>query len=170
MNISIKIRHEQPADGGAISEVTRLAFLTAAHTSHTEQYIVDALRRSGELALSLVATKDERLVGHVAFSPVTISTGESDWYGVGPVSVLPQFQRQGVGSRLMQQGMAELSTMGARGCVLVGDPAYYSRFGFSRCPELLLPGVPPEYLLGKSFHGALPVGEVAFSPAFAATA
>ena len=62
-----------------------------------------------------------------------------------------------------------LAKMGAQGCVLVGDPAFYTRLGFSRCTHLTLPEVPPEYLLGKSFGHAMPRGEVSFSPAFAAT-
>ncbi|HZW13324.1 MAG TPA: N-acetyltransferase [Noviherbaspirillum sp.] len=168
--MNIKIRQEQPADSTAIFDLTSLAFATAAHTSHTEQFIVNALRRSGDLALSLVAVDEGRLVGHVAFSPVTVSNGEVGWYGVGPLSVLPEFQRQGIGSLLMQQGMATLRNRGARGCVLVGDPAFYSRLGFTPCTELVLPGVPPEYLLGHSFGNAMPKGDVTFSPAFASTA
>ena len=168
--MNIKVRHEQPSDSAAIFDLTKLAFSTAAHTSHTEQFIVNALRTSGHLALSLVAVEEGRLVGHIAFSPVTISAGDDGWYGVGPLSVLPDFQRRGIGSLLMQQGMATLSNRGARGCVLVGDPAFYSRLGFSPCTELVFPGVPPEYFLGKSFGDAMPKGEVKFSPAFAATA
>ncbi|MFC7515879.1 GNAT family N-acetyltransferase [Herbaspirillum sp. GCM10030257] len=168
--MNIKVRHEQPADSAAIFDLTKLAFSTAAHTSHTEQFIVNALRTSGHLALSLVAVEEGRLVGHIAFSPVTISAGDDGWYGVGPLSVLPDFQRRGIGSLLMQQGLATLRNRGARGCVLVGDPAFYSRLGFSPCTELVFPGVPPEYLLGKSFGDAMPKGEVTFSPAFAATA
>jgi len=167
--MTITIRTEQPADIDAIFELNRLAFLSAAHTSHTEQFIVNALRRSGHLALSLVAVEEQRLVGHVAFSPVKVSSGDTGWYGVGPLSVLPERQRQGIGSRLMQEGMAMLITGGARGCVLLGDPAFYSRLGFSPCKDLVLPGVPPEYFLCKSFGGAVPKGEVAYSPAFGAT-
>ncbi len=168
MKMTIVIRDEQPADTEAIFDLTRLAFLNAAHTNHTEQFIVNALRQSGHLALSLVA--EEGLpIGHVAFSPVAISNGEVGWYGVGPLSVRPEHQRKGVGTRLMQQGLARLINMKAQGCVLVGDPVYYARFGFSRCADLTLPGVPPEYFLGKSFGNAMPKGEVTFSPAFGAT-
>lgn len=170
MNMTITIRNEQPSDVEAIFEVTRLAFLNAEHTSHREQYIVNALRRAGHLALSLVAVEGQKLVGHVAFSPVTISGNESGWYGVGPLSVLPACQRQGIGSRLMEQGMAVLKNRNAHGCVLVGDPAFYSRLGFIRCEELILPGVPPEYFLCRSFGASPPKGEVAFSPAFEAAA
>lgn len=167
--MSIIIRNEQAADRAAISELTRIAFLSAEHTCHTEQFIADALRRLGHLALSLVAERQTRLLGHVAFSPLKVANGDAGWYGAGPLAVLPEFQRQGIGSRLMAQGMATLAQNGARGCVLVGDPAFYARLGFARCVGLTLAGVPPEYLLGKSLGGALPRGEVGFSPAFAAT-
>lgn len=167
--MNLQFRNEQPTDAEAIFEVTRLAFLSAAHTSHTEQFIVNALRRIGHLALSLVAVADETLIGHVAFSPLALPNGETGWYGVGPLSVLPQFQRQGIGSQLMQRGMAALKDTGARGCVLVGAPRFYGRLGISQCTGLTLNGVPPEYLLGKSFGGDLPKGEVVFSLAFAAT-
>jgi len=167
--MTITIRTEQPADIGAIFELTRLAFLSAAHTSHTEQFIVNALRSSGQLALSLVAVEEQRLVGHVAFSPVTVSSGDTGWYGAGPLSVLPERQRQGIGSRLMQEGIAMLMGRDARGCVLLGDPAFYSRLGFSPCKDLVLPGVPPEYFLCRSFGGAVPKGEVRYASAFEAT-
>lgn len=168
MKMTLVIRDEQPADIEAVFDLTRLAFLNAAHTNHTEQFIVNALRRSGHLALSLVADAGLQ-IGHVAFSTVTISNGDAGWFGVGPLSVRPEYQRRGVGTRLMHEGMARLMNMNAQGCVLVGDPAYYSRFGFSRCTGLTLPGVPPEYFLGKSFGNAMPKGEVTFSPAFGAT-
>ena len=166
--MNILIRDEQPADIEAIFELTRLAFLNAAHTNHTEQFIVSALRRSGHLSLSLVA-EEERPIGHVAFSPISVSSGDAGWYGVGPLSVLPEYQQKRIGTRLMEQGLSRLMNMNARGCVLVGDPAYYSRFGFSPVADLALPGVPPEYFLGKSFCNAMPKGEVNFSPAFLAT-
>jgi putative acetyltransferase len=169
MKMTIVIRNEQPADREAIFELTRLAFLTAAHTCHAEHFIVDALRRSGDLALSLVAVEEARLLGHVAFSPVSITSGDANWYGVGPLSVRPECQRQGIGTLLMQRGLATLMTMRARGCVLAGEPAFYSRLGFYPCADLTLPGVPPEYFLGKGFGNAMPKGEVRFSPAFGAT-
>ena len=167
--MNIVIRAEQPADSEAIFELTRVAFLTAAHSCQREQFVVNALRRSGDLALSLVAVKAARLVGHVAFSPVSIASGDAGWYGVGPLSVLPECQRQGIGTRLMQQGMATLMSLRAGGCVLVGDPAFYGRLGFSPCIDLTLPEVPPEYFLGRRFGDATAKGEVKFSAAFEAT-
>lgn len=168
--MNITLRNERTGDESAIFELTRQAFLNAAHTCHTEQFIAGALRRHGHLALSMVALDGETAVGHIAFSPLNVATGEAGWYGVGPLAVLPAYQRQGIGSRLMQNGMSALRTAGARGCVLVGDPDFYSRLGFRCCPGLTLSGVPPQYLLGIAFVGALPSGEVVFSPAFGATA
>lgn len=163
--MTIVIRDEQPSDIDAIFELTRLAFLNAPHTSHTEQFIVNELRRSGQLALSLVADEDP-LIGHVAFSPLSMSNGEVGWYGVGPLSVLPKYQKKGIGTQLMQNGMERLISMGARGCILVGDPNYYARLGFAVCEGLVFPGVPHEYILFKPFCHAMPKGEFSFSPAF----
>lgn len=167
--MSIILRNERAGDESAIFELTRQAFLTAEHTCHSEQFIVGALRRYGHLALSRLAVDNETAVGHVAFSPLQLPNGEAGWYGVGPLSVLPGYQRRGIGTRLMQSGMASIGAAGARGCVLVGDPDFYSRLGFTSSPDLTLSGVPPQYLLAYAFDGVLPTGEIAFSPAFGAT-
>ena len=107
-----------------------------------KQFIINALRAAGALTISLVAEVGGKVVGHIAFSPVTISDGSHDWYGVGPVSVLPEFQKQGIGKSLIQEGLSLLKAAGAKGCVLVGDPRYYERFGFRNLPDLILDGVP----------------------------
>ena len=139
------VRVEVPADVPSIEAVTVAAIVNAAHTSHTEQHIINALRRSGALTISLVAELDGALVGHIALSPVSISDGSTHWFGLGPISVLPAHQGHGVGSALMQAALAALRQHGAHGCVLLGDPGYYGRFGFRATPDLVLPGVPPEY-------------------------
>jgi putative acetyltransferase len=110
------------SDIKAISEVTKAAFENHPISNHTEQFIVNALRAANALTVSLVAESNGKVVGHIAFSPVTISDGSRNWYGVGPVSVLPEFQRQGVGKSLIQKGVSFLKASGAKGCVLVGDP------------------------------------------------
>ena len=116
------IRNETVSDIEAIAEVTIAAFRTLPISHHTEQFIINALRGSNALTLSLVAEMDGRVVGHIAFSPVTISGGSPDWYGLGPVSVLPEHHRQGIGKSLIQEGLSSLKALGGQGCVLVGDP------------------------------------------------
>jgi len=166
----IRIRNEVPSDAAAIEAVTVAAFRAAMHTSHTEQFIVRALRDAGRLSVSLVAEEDGRVIGHVAVSPVTISDGTSGFHGLGPISVAPAHQGRGVGARLMQQALAQLRTAGAAGCVVLGEPGYYSRFGFRAVPTLVLPDVPAEYFQVICFGGALPSGQVTYHDAFNATA
>ena len=128
--MSITIRSETPRDAAAIERLTAAAFRDAPHTSHTEHFIVSALRRTDRLSISLVAEDDGEIVGHVAISPVSISDGSDGWYGLGPISVAPERQRQGIGGRLMIQAMAALRRFDASGCVVLGDPDFYNRFGF----------------------------------------
>lgn len=168
MNSETLIRNETDGDADAITAVTLAAFATLEISQHTEQFIVKALRAAGALAVSLVAELDGRVVGHVAFSPVVLSDGTPDWHGLGPVSVLPAHQRQGIGKALIRQGLARLQAMGARGCCLVGHPDYYRKFGFRNLDQLAHAGVPPEYFLALSFDGHWPQGAVAFHEAFGA--
>ena len=135
--VTYEIRAEAHGDELAIHAVTRAAFLDAPHADHTEQAIVDALREDGALAISLVAQHGVRVVGHVAVSRVTLADDQvAGWYGLGPISVLPEYQRQGIGTSLMRSALSELRERGAAGCVLVGDPAYYGRFGFGPAAPL----------------------------------
>ncbi len=171
MRLLVNIRPESPADVDAITVLTAEAFLYAEHTSHTEQFIVNALRRAGVLTVSLVAQAgDGTLQGHVALSPVTVSDCSAGWYGLGPISVAPAQQRQGIGSQLMQRALDDLRALGAAGCVLLGDPAYYARFGFAPRAGLVLEGVPPEYFMALAFGVAYPQGAVQYHPAFDAHA
>jgi putative acetyltransferase len=167
--LRMTIRDERPSDVDAITEVTIAAFRTCPHGDHTEQFIISALRAANALAVSLVAEIEGRVVGHIAFSPVTISDASCDWYGVGPVSVLPEYQRQGIGSALINEGLRLLKGTGANGCVLVGDPDYYVRFGFRSLPELTLEGVPPDVFQALPFGDDVPHGAVVFHEAFGAT-
>lgn len=163
------LRDEASGDAEAIAALTRAAFEHHPHSRQTEAFIVAALRRDGALTLSLVAEVDGRVVGHVAFSPVRVSDGSAGWYGLGPVSVAPELQRQGIGSALIRQGLQRLRALGAQGCVLVGEPGYYGRFGFRADPALQLPGVPAEYFMSLPWSAARAGGTVAFHPAFEAT-
>jgi putative acetyltransferase len=168
MNSNITIRGETDADVSAIAEVTIAAFEALEISHHTEQFIVAALRAAKALSISLVAEADGRVIGHIAFSPVAISDGTPGWYGLGPVSVLPAYQRQGIGKALIQEGLARLGGMNARGCCLVGHPDYYRKFGFRNMPELVLEGVPQEVFFALSFDGRIPHGTVTFHDGFMA--
>ncbi len=170
MKEEVLIRSEAGSDVEAIAAVTEAAFRALEISGHTEQFIVAALRSAGALTLSLVAEVERRVVGHIAFSPVTISDGCPGWYGLGPVSVSPECQRRGIGGTLIREGLSRLEALGARGCCLVGHPEYYRRFGFENVPGLVCEGVPREVFFALSFDGHLPHGTVEFHEAFKAEA
>lgn len=167
--MNLTIRPETAADIDAISTVTEAAFRTCPYSRQTEPFIVHALRKAGVMTVSLVAETDGKVVGHIAFSPVKISDGSSGWYGLGPVSVLPELQRQGIGKALINQGLSLLKESGAGGCMLVGDPGYYQRFGFRNFPELIHEGIPQQYFVVLPFGQTVPRGTVTFHEAFHAT-
>ncbi|HEE5572229.1 TPA: N-acetyltransferase, partial [Acinetobacter baumannii] len=112
--MNIFIRDEREEDIKEIEELTKAAFLNAEHTSHTEHFIVNNLRKHKQLTVSLVAVEDNTIVGHVAISPVQISSGEKNWYGLGPISVAPNKQGQGIGSLLMNSSLEKLKKSGAK--------------------------------------------------------
>jgi putative acetyltransferase len=168
MTSKIAIRSETDADASAISEVTVAAFKTLEISRHKEQFIIEALRAAKALAVSLVAEMDGRVIGHIAFSPVTISDGTRGWYGLGPVSVLPEYQRQGIGKALMREGLSRLKDMNAQGCCLVGHPDYYRQFGFRNIPGLVHEGVPRQVFFALSFDDRYPQGTVTFHEGFKA--
>ena len=155
-------------DVSMITEVTIAAFETLAISNHTEQFIIEALRAADALTVSLVAEVNGRVIGHIAFSPVTISDGSPNWYGLGPVSVLPEHQRQGIGKALIWEGLSRLKDLNARGCCLVGHPDYYKKFGFKNVSGLMLEGVPQEVFFTLSFDGHTPQGSVTFHEGFKA--
>lgn len=168
MNRTTTIRSEMDADISTISAVTVAAFKTLQISNHTEQFIIEALRAAKALTLSLVAEVDGRVVGHIAISPVTISDGAVHWYGLGPVSVLPEYQRKGIGKALIQEALLRLKALDARGCCLVGHPQYYRKFGFENVAGLVHEGVPQEVFLAISFDGRFPHGQVTFHEGFQA--
>ncbi len=162
------IRNETSADFEAITEVTIAAFRDLEISNHTEHFIIQALREAKALTVSLVAELDGRAVGHIAFSPVAISDGTRNWYGLGPVSVLPAHQRQGIGKALIEEGLLRLKALNAQGCCLVGHPAYYRKFGFNNLPCLGLEGVPREVFFALPFEEHIPQGSVEFHEGFKA--
>ena len=163
------IRNEIKEDIEAISEVTIAAFQNLQISNKTEQFIIHALRKAGVLSISLVAEIEKQVVGHIAFSPVTISDGSKNWYGLGPISVMPEYQKQGIGKTLVNEGLSLLKAQGGKGCALVGDPGYYKRFGFRNIPSLIHEGVPQEVFLVLPFDKTIPKGTVLFHEGFLAT-
>lgn len=160
------IRLERSGDEASIRELTDLAFEPMSFSDGTEGPIIDDLRREGDLTLSLVATLAEKIVGHIAFSPVTIDGRRGAWIGMGPVSVRPDLQGQGIGAALIAEGMAMIRSKGASGCVLTGDPRYYRRFGFRSSGSLFYRSLPEQFVQAVSFGDEDAAGILAFSPAF----
>ncbi|MBN1380446.1 MAG: N-acetyltransferase [Deltaproteobacteria bacterium] len=165
----MRIRSETSSDIDAISEVTIAAFRDHPISDNTEQFIIIALRAANALTISLVAEIEGGVVGHIAFSPVTFSDGSPNWYGLGPISVLPAYQKQGIGKALVHEGLSMLKALGGEGCVLVGDPGYYERFGFRNIPKLIHEGIPQEVFLALPFGKKIPQGTVLFHEGFSAT-
>jgi len=161
------IRPETPNDHAAITQVTFTAFDGKPYSAKTEHLIVNALREAGALSVSLVAETEGSVVGHIAFSKVTINDDDIGWYGLGPISVAPALQKRGIGSQLIKEGLARIRDLGARGCVLEGDPNYYQRFGFKSYPNLSYAGSPaPEYFMALPFYDEIPNGKVEYHQAF----
>ena len=160
------LRDEIPGDEAAIHELTRIAFEAVAMSDGSEPQIVDGLRKSGDLTLSLVVLDDDQIIGHIAFSPVSVSESTGQWFGLGPVSVNPEHQSAGIGRQLIESGLERLRSLNAAGCVLIGDPAYYGRFGFSSPGNLTYGEVPVEYVQGIAFGSTPAKGEVQYASAF----
>ncbi len=162
----IRLREETPPDIPLIHAVTAAAFQDAPHASGTEAAIVDALRDADALSLSLVALEDDEIVGHVAFSPAKAQEGSGPWFTLGPVSVVPDRQQRGIGSQLIRKGIDTLRQKGAAGCILLGDPGYYQRFGFEPAPGNSPGEDYAPYFMILPFTPDVPSGEIVFHPAF----
>ena len=160
------IREETPSDITRITELTAAAFAAVPYSDGSEPHIINALRKAGDLTLSLVAEKDGQVLGQVTFSPVTIETAHDQWFGLGPVSVDPAHQGKGIGADLIREGLSQMRARGAKGCVLVGDPNYYQRFGFKGDSGLSYAGLEPRFVQQLRFEGGLKSGAVEYAPAF----
>jgi putative acetyltransferase len=142
----IIIRPEHPGEEQMIHDLTVAAFEPMSYSDGSEPPIIAGLRADGDLTISLVAVEGSDIIGHIAFSPVTIGADNEGWYGLGPVSVWPARQRRGIGSMLINEGLSILIARGAKGCALIGDPGYYSRFGFQRDGSLSYQELPAQYV------------------------
>jgi putative acetyltransferase len=173
LSSSVTIRPELPTDLAAVRAVVHAAFQN--HPQHqlgsepVEPAIVDRLRATGALTVSLVAEEAGDVIGHIALSRVLVNGADEGWYGLGPLAVRPDRQRQGIGGALLGEGVARLRVLGAGGVVLVGEPEYYTRFGFRADSRLSLAGLPPEYFLCLPLAASVPIGVVTYDPAFSET-
>ena len=163
MLIRDETKHDIPAIGRLVTEALRML----AQSTGTEAGIVEALRAADALTLSLVAEEEGRVTGYLATSAARIGTQEG-WGLIGPLAVLPSRHRQGIGSALMAEALCRLRKS-CRGAALVGDPAYYGRFGFQAFPGLGVAGCPPEVVQALPFNGDAPSGELIHHPAFGLT-
>lgn len=162
---TVTLRAESDGDADAIALVTRRAFDGAPHSDGSEADIIDRLRQAGALIVSLIAVEDDQVVGHVAISPVEWP-GSGRWAGLGPVSVEPDRQGAGIGAALIRRALSEIQAQGFDGCVVLGDPRYYQRFGFGADPRFVYPGPPPEYFMILSFGTVEGAGVVRYHSAF----
>jgi putative acetyltransferase len=163
------IRPENRRDIPAIRSLVTEAFRDAPYRDGNEADIVDALRTGGVLTESLVAEAEGKIVGHVAFSPVTVDTPDVGWFGLGPVAVRAEKRCCGIGAALIEAGLKRLEDRRARGCVVLGDPLYYRRFGFVSDSRLRYANVPAEYFQRLVIDGEAPQGMVNYHPAFSAS-
>lgn len=160
------IRTESANDAVKIHQLTKSAFDGRPYAGGDEQHVVDRLRAHKALILSLVAIDHDELVGQISFSEATNTDGSQPWIALGPVSVLPTRQRQGIGSRLILQGLEEFAARGTLGCILTGNPDYYRRFGFAVTPDHAPSNEPAEFFMLKLFGEQAPGGRFSFHPLF----
>jgi putative acetyltransferase len=168
--VKMQIRDERAADALAIRTLTEDAFAPKDYSDGSEGAIIDALRSRGALHLSLVAVEGVGIVGHVAFSLVTVgttdSTNDGAWFGLGPVAVCGPRQKQGIGTALITAGLTRLRAQGARGVVVLGDPGYYGRFGFESVDTLWYGSGPSPYFQRRVLNGPDARGQVSYDAAF----
>ena len=166
MSLEFHIRSEEPRDVADIWHVTKQAFAGRSYADGNEHDVINALRDRGALAISLVAEHKGLIVGHVAFSPAVTEDSSSGWYTLGPVAVNPDVQRQGIGKALIRVGIATLHELSAAGCILVGDPNYYSQFGFVQAPQNAPARAPSECFMVLSLSGQALTCRIDFHQAF----
>ncbi|ELS0754627.1 N-acetyltransferase [Vibrio vulnificus] len=162
----MNIRNECSNDYAQIEEITKLAFLGKPYSSGTEQCLAEKLRANDALVLSLVVEDAGAVVGHLALSPIKINGFNGSYFGLGPLAVSPSAQGKGYGTALLKSALEFLSANGAKCCVLVGDPNYYSRVGFEVESELTYQGAPAEYFQSIRFTEDKLAGEVEFHETF----
>lgn len=163
---NLTIRPETDGDIDAIYCLTQQAFAPMPYSEGDEQDLINLLRDNAALSLSLVAQDGEIIVGHVAFSPAKAEDGTPNWFALGPVSVSPDRQGQGIGNQIIREGIKRLVQQNAAGIILVGNAKYYQRFGFVVSPDIAPAGQPKEYFMVLPLGVAAPKAVIAFHPLF----
>ena len=162
--MDIIIRNEEPKDVEQVRAIVRAAFPTEA-----ESKLVDALRANGKANISLVAANDAEVLGHIMFSLVTATPpGSAKGIGLAPVAVRPDAQSQGIGSQLIYEGLRLCRELGFDYSLVLGNPAYYGRFGFRKANES---GIQNEYGEDEAFRwinfpNCIVTGLVQYAPEF----
>jgi putative acetyltransferase len=164
--MSLFIRQEHPEDFADIRDVTQRAFTPMPFYDGHDQDLPERFRKAGELQLSLVAVLEDKVVGHVALTKATHESQEQGWFALGPIAVEPEWQRKGIGTALIAQARNWLQSQKAKGCILMGDPGYYTRHGFKVMPDHCPVGEPSEYFMALQLDGPVPKGRFAFSRLF----
>jgi putative acetyltransferase len=162
----LEIRVETETDHGPIRRLTETAFSGKPYAGGDEQDVIDNLRKACALTLSLVATDNSEVVGQATFSPAEISSNTGVWFALGPISVAPERQGERIGEQLIEAGIEHISKLGASGCILTGDPNYYSRHGFEVASEHCPANEPGEYFQLRMIGPERPIGTFRFHDAF----
>lgn len=136
------------------------------YSQGNEQTLIGKLRDAGALSLSLVAEQDGIVIGQVTLTPAFPLDGSAGWFALGPISVAPRFQGNGIGGLLIRAATEWMRTQDAAGCVLVGNPSYYGRFGFRPYPHLAPVGEPAEYYQILPLDEFEPMAVIGFHPLF----
>ncbi len=164
--MEINIRNEEAEDVEQVREI-----LCAAFSTNAESKLVDALRANGKAIISLVTARDEQVLGHIMFSPVSTSpSSEAKGIGLAPVAVHPTAQSQGISSQLIHEGLRLCKELGYDYCIVLGDPRYYQRFGFEKASQFGLQneyGVDDPFRLIRLSERAIAPGKVQYAPEFA---
>lgn len=160
------IRPERTDDHVTIYDITKRAFAPMPFSDGDEQELIGRFRDAGVLALSLVADMDGTVVGQITLTPAFAADDSAGWFALGPIAVAPEFQSKKIGSKLIDAAIVWLHEQEAAGCVLVGNPAYYNRFGFAQYPALAPNGEPSEYYQILPLRVQEPSVVVDFHPLF----
>ncbi|MGB1360658.1 MAG: GNAT family N-acetyltransferase [Alphaproteobacteria bacterium] len=165
----MKIKQFNKTDLTEVKDVLYKAFLNHPHgdpqRGPTEHLIVESLVNNNNDICSTLAIDNDNIIGFITYSKVSFDNDNGAWVGMGPVAVLPEYQNKGIGKKLIEYTL-QIINENYDGCVVMGDPEYYTRFGFNVVNGLFFEGVPQEYFMAKAFKDIIPQGKVIYNQAF----